>query len=105
MDTVVKEQGCDRDSIIHFGCGTGVKSFLLTKVFEKVTGVHFSGRFLDAAIAIQRGCPVEFETMKEAVVPDIAGIDVDRVLFKQVKASYLFPHNHDFISILTHLPR
>ena len=88
MDTVVKEQGCGRDNIIHFGCGTGVNSFLLTKVFDKVTGVDYSGRFLDAAIAIQLGCPVEYKQMEEAVeavIPDVVGIDVNRVVFKQVR--------------------
>ena len=88
MDTVVKEQGCGRHSVIHFGCGTGVNCFLLTKVFEKVTGVDYSGRFLDAAIAIQHGKPVQYGERKVAAIPE--GTNSNKVLFKQVKVDICF---------------
>ena len=82
VNSVVKEQGTAQSSAIQFGCGTGHNSFLLTKVFDKVTAVDYCGRFLDAALKIQSGAPVHFGRGATAVVPE--GAKPDNVVFKQV---------------------
>ena len=80
--SMVKEQEVARHSLLLFGCGTGRNSFLLTKVFDKVTAVDYCGRFLDAALKIQSGTPVHFGRGVTAVTPE--GTKPNNVVFKQV---------------------
>ena len=82
LDSVVKEQGAAQHNLVHFGCGTGHNSFLLTKVFEKVTAIDYCGRFLDTALKIQSGTPVHFGRGATAVVPEET--KPNNVVFKQV---------------------
>ena len=82
VDSVVKEQGAAQNSAIQFGCGTGHSSFLLTKVFDKVTAVDYCGRFLDAALKIQSGTLVHFGRGVTAVTPEET--KPNNVVFKQV---------------------
>lgn len=82
IDRIVKEQGCGRANAVHFGCGTGLYSFLLTKVFEKLTAVDYCGRFIDAAIRVQSGGVVQYGEGRTAVLPQ--GAKPDNVKFVQV---------------------
>lgn len=83
VGSVVEElDGC-KDSVIIFGCVAGLNSFLLTRLFQKVTGVDYSGRFLDAAIRIQSGECVKYGEGKAAALPQ--GSESSKVVFKQVR--------------------
>ena len=46
--------------------------------------MEYSGRFIDAALAIQAGKGVEFGKGQVARLPTGAGLDATRVIFKQV---------------------
>lgn len=54
--------------------------------------MDYSGRFVDAGLAIQAGKGMEFgDGNKVACPPVSSGIDLTRVVFKQVY-SYIRPH-------------
>ena len=82
IDKTVKEQGCGTANAIQFGCGTGINSFLLTKVFDTLKAVDYCGRFIDAALRIQSGGLVQYREGKTATVP--AGTKPENVTFIQV---------------------
>ena len=48
-------------------------------------GVEYSGRFINAALAIQAGKGVEFGEGQVARLPTDGGVDATRVVFKQVR--------------------
>ena len=52
--TVEKVNGA-KTSALNFGCGPGISSFLLTRLFQKVVGVDHGGRFIDAGMRLQAG--------------------------------------------------
>ncbi len=82
IDNTVKEQGFETANAIQFGCGTGLNSFLLTKVFDKLTAVDYCGRFIDAALRVQSGALVQYSEGRTATVP--AGTMPEDVTFIQV---------------------
>ena len=88
IDSTVKEQGCRRTNAIQFGCGTGLSSFLLTKVFDKLTAVDFCGRFLDAALRVKDGGAVHYGEGRIATLP--TGAKPDNVTFVQVSEWSLY---------------
>lgn len=51
----------------------------------QVVGVDYAGRYIDAAIQLQKGQVVEYGSpTKVAQVPRIGGADPEKVTFKQV---------------------
>ena len=84
--TVEKVNGA-KTSALNFGCGPGISSFLLTRLFQKVVGVDYGGRFIDAGMRLQTGKAVEYGGLthkKVAKATDFEGVDPERVVFKQV---------------------
>ncbi|XP_071952204.1 uncharacterized protein [Antedon mediterranea] len=86
-------------SALVLGCATGRLAFHLSRTFSKVTGIDYSSRFLEAAIALKRDGTFEYSdnthtkdnssktfddswSKKKVVVP--FDIDRSRVLFKQL---------------------
>jgi formylglycine-generating enzyme required for sulfatase activity/2-polyprenyl-3-methyl-5-hydroxy-6-metoxy-1,4-benzoquinol methylase len=80
-DAVVKFN-VSTNSVINFGCATGLTSFLLSANFEKVVGIDFCGRFLNTAMKIQKGKVVEYGSRQVAKLPSQS--QPSRVQFKQL---------------------
>ena len=85
IESAVQKFSEAKTSAITLGCGAGFTSFLLTKVFQKVVGVDYGGRFIDAGMKLQQGESLEYGTPKKvARATDFEGVDPGRVAFKQV---------------------
>jgi len=85
VENAVQKFSEAKNSAITLGCGAGFTSFLLTKVFQKVVGVDYGGRFIDAGMKLQQGESLEYGTPKKvARATDFEGVDPGRVVFKQV---------------------
>jgi 5-histidylcysteine sulfoxide synthase len=69
-------------SVVNFGCATGLTSFLLSTTFEKVVGIDFCGRFIDAAMRIQEGKVIHYDAHKVAKLPSQS--NPAKVKFKQL---------------------
>eukprot|EP00731_Ephydatia_muelleri_P028971 Em0020g615a len=53
IDNVIMKYDIKTASALVFGCGVGRSSFELSKQFNKVVGIDYCGRFIDAAKRIQ----------------------------------------------------
>ncbi len=61
-------QHLEQNSVLDIGCATGRCSFELANVFEKVTGVDFSARFIQVAVQMQEQGFVNFERKVEGEI-------------------------------------
>ena len=85
IESAVQKFNKAKTSAITLGCGAGLTSILLTRVFQKVVGVDYGARFIDAGMRLQRGEALEYGTpQKVARATDFEGVDPERVVFKQV---------------------
>ncbi|MBU1668244.1 5-histidylcysteine sulfoxide synthase [bacterium] len=99
----------EQKSVLDIGCATGRCSFELANVFEHVTGIDFSARFIQVAIAMQEQGEISF---KRKVEGDIFSTEtkklsdysfknvVNRVQFWQGDACNLKAHFRDYDLIL-----
>ena len=52
--------------------------------------MDYGGRFIDAALQLQKGVALEYGSGKVAKVPEEEGVEASKVVFKQVrKAVYI----------------
>lgn len=85
VESMVAKQAMGTSNALLLGSGCGLTSFLLTRTFEKIVGVDYSGRFIDAVLAIQSGKEVVFGGSRDvARLPQSEGLDATRVIFKQM---------------------
>lgn len=82
VEDVVKKYSVSTNSVINFGCGTGLTSFLLSTIFQKVVGIDYCGRFIDTAMKIQEGKVVQYGSDQVAKLP--SQTQPSRVQFKQL---------------------
>jgi formylglycine-generating enzyme required for sulfatase activity/SAM-dependent methyltransferase len=82
VEEAVRKYSVSSNSVINFGCATGLNSFLLSTTFQKVVGIDFCGRFIDAAMKIQGGKVLQCGPQQVAKLPSQA--DPSRVQFKQL---------------------
>ena len=90
-----------QQTALDIGCATGRCSFELANVFEKVTGIDFSARFIQVAVELQEKEKVTFErkmegdivTTESQKLSDYSFADVAKnVEFWQGDACNLKPH-------------
>lgn len=94
---------------LDLGCATGRASFELARVFEEVTGVDFSARFIQVAATMKREGAIayarveegEVTTRREHTLAEFALEDTaERVQFWQGDACNLKSHFHGYDLIL-----
>ena len=84
-DVMLKKYDITLNKAAEFGCGTGLACFLLTKLFNKVMGVDYSGRLIDASEQLKKGKTVTDGTGFSYDLKDYVGIKPSRCIFKQVQ--------------------
>ncbi|XP_066298440.1 uncharacterized protein [Branchiostoma lanceolatum] len=90
--------GCPLQNAVQLGCGTGGVGYQLAKTYKKVIGLDYCGRFLEAAIALQKtgefhmlkAGVTDSQTEKKSMTEDVitvripADVQRDRLMFKQM---------------------
>ncbi len=98
--------GTEQKRALELGCAVGRCSFELAKVFEDVSGIDFSARFIKNAVTMKENEVVRYRIKTEGanyepkeIFADEFGIDKDickRVTFWQGDACNLKPHFKDY---------
>jgi 5-histidylcysteine sulfoxide synthase/putative 4-mercaptohistidine N1-methyltranferase len=94
--------GTPQKRALDIGCSVGRCSFELARVFEEVTGIDFSARFIKSAVQMQKSGALRYKIKKEGdyqeskeAFADEFGFDAEvlrRVQFWQGDACNLKPH-------------
>ncbi len=75
---------------LDIGCATGRCSFELANVFEEVTGIDFSARFIQVAVNLQEQGVVKFEQKVEGEIYNALSKSIDDFSFSEVKDQVAF---------------
>ncbi len=75
---------------LDIGCATGRCSFELANVFEEVTGIDFSARFIQVAVNLQEKGLVNFEQKVEGQIYNTFSKNIDDFSFAEVKDRVAF---------------
>ena len=70
--------------VLELGCATGRCSFELANVFEEVTGIDFSARFIQVAVQMQKQGVVKFEQKVEGEISNSVSKKVEEFSFAEV---------------------
>ncbi|CAA6818158.1 MAG: Glutamate synthase [NADPH] large chain (EC [uncultured Sulfurovum sp.] len=70
---------------LDIGCATGRCSFELANVFEEVTGIDFSARFIQVAVNLQEQKVVKFKQKVEGDIYNSLSKNIDEFSFAEVK--------------------
>ncbi|XP_041360130.1 ergothioneine biosynthesis protein 1-like isoform X1 [Gigantopelta aegis] len=93
-------------SVVHLGSGTGRAAFELSKVFSKVLGVEYSGRFVDTALKIQKKRSLSFVCdngeSREITLDD--SCNPESIVFKQLTWIPNEVASHD-LTLITNMNR
>ena len=74
----------EQNSALDIGCATGRCSFELANVFEEVTGIDFSARFIQVAVTLQEQGMVNFEQKVEGEIYNKISKNIDEFSFSEV---------------------
>ena len=83
-------QDTAQDSALDIGCATGRCSFELANVFEKVTGIDFSARFIQVAVQMQEQGSINFERKVEGDIYTSEQKSLSEFSFAEVAKSVEF---------------
>jgi putative 4-mercaptohistidine N1-methyltranferase len=75
---------------LDIGCATGRCSFELANVFEEVTGIDFSARFIQVAVNLQEQGVVNFEQKVEGDIRNKLSKNIEEFSFSEVKDRVAF---------------
>ncbi|CAA6815744.1 MAG: Glutamate synthase [NADPH] large chain (EC [uncultured Sulfurovum sp.] len=70
---------------LDIGCATGRCSFELANVFEEVTGIDFSARFIQVAVNLQKQGTLQFEEKVEGEIYNKVSKNIEEFSFSEVK--------------------
>ena len=73
-----------QNRVLELGCATGRCSFELANVFEEVTGIDFSARFIQVAVQMQKQGVVHFEQKVEGEISNSVSKKVEEFSFAEV---------------------
>ncbi|CAA6804301.1 MAG: Glutamate synthase [NADPH] large chain (EC [uncultured Sulfurovum sp.] len=83
--SIEHSKGTPQHRALDIGCATGRCSFELANVFEEVTGIDFSARFIQVAVNLQEQGVVNFEQKVEGEIYNSLSHKLEDFSFAEVK--------------------